>query len=289
VLDLPILFLLLQAVISVRTELVAVPVTVTDRRGRHVDGLTQKDFRVFEDGRLQQISVFHNGEEPITIGLIVDRSGSMRAREEALGVVVTTLLQSIGRNDELFAIGFNDDVSFALPDDRPFTHDASEVEFALFAIPAEGRTALYDGVAQGLEHLAHGATGRNVLIVVSDGADNASRETYEQVLALARRSQTVIYAIGGLGQSADPDMEDTGLLKRLCKDTGGVAYFPRSAKQLADASQRVGRDVRAQYTLGFVPEARPDARAFRRIEVKVSAAGRTRIQVRTRSGYVVEP
>lgn len=288
-LGLPGVFLLLQAVISVHTELVAVPVTVTDRRGRHVDGLTQQDFRVFEDGRPQPITVFHNGEEPITIGLIVDRSGSMRDYAEAMQVVVTSLLRSIGPNDELFAIGFNDDVSFALPEERPFTHDTREVEVALFAIPAEGRTALYDGVAQGLEHADHGATGRNVLIVVSDGADNGSRETYEHVLALARRSQTVIYAIGGLGRSPDPDMENTGLLKRLCRDSGGVAYFPRSAKQLADAAIRVGRDIRAQYTLGFMPETRSDARVFRRIEVKVSAAGHKRVQVRTRSGYVVEP
>ena len=126
-----------------------------------------------------------------------------------------------------------------------------------------------------------------MLIVVSDGGDNASQRTYAEVLALARRSDAVIYAIGLLGTSAVEEEEDAGLLKRLCRDTGGVAYFPRTIDEIAAMSTTVARDLREQYTLGFAPGPRTDARAFRRIEVRVSAAGQRRLHVRTRSGYVV--
>jgi len=283
---LPVL-LLLQAVISVHTELVAVPVSVTDARGRHVSGLTQENFRVFEEGRPQPIAVFHHGDAPITLGLIVDRSQSMLAKRSALQTAVSALLRSSRPDDELFAVGFNDRVSFALAASRPFTNNSREIVASLPAIPTGGRTALYDGVAEALEHLQLGQSEKKVLIVVSDGGDNASQRTYAEVLALARRSDAVIYAIGLLGTSAVEEEEDAGLLKRLCKDTGGVAYFPRTNDEIAAMSTNVARDLREQYTLGFAPGPRTDARAFRRIEVRVSAAGQRRLHVRTRSGYVV--
>jgi Ca-activated chloride channel homolog len=285
---LPAILLLVQAVISVHTELVAVPVTVTDARGHHVSGLGQENFRVFEDGRPQPIAVFHQGDAPVTLGLIIDRSQSMRAKTAALAAAVSALLQSSRPDDELFAVDVNDRVSFALPGGRPFTNDAKELATSLTAVGAEGKTALYDGVAEGLQHLQLGHAERHALIVVSDGGDNASRRTYAEVLALARRSGAVIYAIGLLAASPAEEEEDAGLIKRLCKDTGGAAYFPRSADDIVTASTHIARDLREQYTLGFVPGAHADARAFRRIEVKVSAAGQGRLHVRTRSGYVVD-
>jgi Ca-activated chloride channel homolog len=279
--------LLLQAVISVHTELVAVPVTVTDARGHHVSGLSQENFRVFENGRPQPIAAFHHGDAPVTLGLIIDRSQSMRTKTPALQAAVSALSQSSRPDDELFAVDFNDRVSFALPGGRPFTNDAKELEASLTAVDAAGQTALYDGVAEGLQHLQLGHGEKRALIVVSDGGDNASRRTPAEVLALARRSDVVIYAIGLLGTSPAEEEEDAGLIKRLCKDTGGVAYFPRSAREIIAASTHIARDFREQYTLGFVPGTHTDGRAFRRIEVRVSAAGQGRLHVRTRSGYVV--
>jgi VWFA-related protein len=283
--------LLLQSVISVRTELVAVPVTVTDARGHHVLGLGQENFRVYEDGRPQPITVFHHGEVPVTLGVIVDRSQSMRSKRAALMAAVSAVLESSGPDDELFGVDFNDDVSLALHGDRVFTNDASELAAALSAVRAEGRTALYDGVAEGLRHLELGHSQRNVLIVVSDGGDNASRQTYAQVVALARRSQAVIFAIGLLGtapaaEDAAED-EDAGLLTRLCKETGGTAYFPRSIEASAAVSHQIARDLRELYTLGFSPGPRTDGRTFRKIAVTVSAPGLGRLHVRTRAGYAV--
>jgi Ca-activated chloride channel family protein len=279
--------LMIQAVISVHTELVAVPVTVTDARGHHVSGLRQENFRVFEDGRPQPIAAFHHGDAPVTLGLIIDRSQSMRTKTPALQAAVSALLQSSRPDDELFAVDFNDRVSFALPGGRPFTHEAKELEASLTAVDAAGRTAMYDGVAEGLQHLQLGRADKHALIVVSDGGDNASRRTYAEVLALARRSDAVIYALGLLGPSPAEEEEDAGLLKRLCKDTGGAAYFPRSAEEIIRASTQIARDFREQYTLGFAPGTHDDARAFRSIDVRVSAAGQGRLHVRTRSGYAV--
>jgi VWFA-related protein len=279
--------LLVQAVISVHTELVAVPVIVTDARGHHVRGLTREQFRVFEDGRLQSIALFHHGDAPVTLGLVVDRSQSMRPKSSALAIAVSILLQSGRPDDELFAVGFNDDVSLALADGRSFTNDAKAIVTALFAIPPEGRTALYDAVAESLQHLELGHAEKKALIVVSDGGDNASRTTYAEVLARARRSEVLIYAIGLLATSpVVEEEEDAGLIERLCRETGGVAYFPRSSEEIVQASNDLARDLREQYTLGFVPGTRMGGRAFRKIEVKVTAVGQRRLRVRTRSGYV---
>jgi VWFA-related protein len=283
---LPALALLLQAVISVRTELVVAPAAVVDARDHHVSGLTRESFRVFEDGRLRPITAFHHGESSVTLGLIVDCSQSMRPKTQALLAAVTSLLRTSRQDDELFAVDFNDDVSLALAAGRLFTNDADELAAALSAVRAEGRTALYDGVAAGLEHLEHGRAQRHALVLVSDGGDNGSRRKYAEVLALARRSDAVIYAIGLMGSSPAEEQEDAGLLKRLCRDTGGVAYFPKTDAEITAVSATVASDLREQYTLGFVPAERTDGRAFRKIEVTAVAPGLGRLRVRTRAGYI---
>ena len=283
---LPALLLLVQAVISVHTELVAVPVIVTDGRGQRVSGLRQGSFQIYEDGRPRPIVVFDHGDGPITLGLIVDRSQSMRMKTPALAAAVSALLQLSRPGDELFAVGVNDRALFVLSAGLPFTSDTRELETAVSAVRAEGRTALYDGIAEGLQHLQLGHAERHALVVVSDGGDNASRRSYADVRALARRSGAVIYAIGLLGTSPVVEDEDAGLLKRLCRDTGGVAYFPRKTDEISAMASEIAEDLREQYTLGFTPEERNDGPAFRRIDVTVSAAGRGRLHVRTRSGYL---
>jgi Ca-activated chloride channel homolog len=280
---------LLQAVISVHTELVAVPVAVTDHRGHPLKGLHQDDFRVFEDGRPRPIVAFRHGDEPVTLGLIVDRSQSMQPKTPALLTAVSALLESSRSDSELFAVNVNDRVAFALRDGRTFTNDPVELRSALIATRAEGRTALYDGVIQGLRHLQRGHANRRILIVVSDGGDNASRATSAEVLALAHRSDAVIYAIGLIGASSMDTEENAGVLKRLCRDTGGAAYFPRTLEEIAAVSAEVARSVREQYTLGFAPGPSGDGPAFRTIKVTVAGDGRGRLRIRTRSGYVVDP
>ena len=282
---LPALLLLLQPVITVRTELVVVPVVVTDSHGRHVSDLDEQSFHVYEDGHLRPTAAFHRGDAPITLGLIVDRSQSMRPKTQALVAAVSAVLHSVREDDELFAVDFNDHVSFELPDEHPFTSDPKAIEATLMVSRAEGQTALYDGVAAGLRQLRAGHGERRALIVISDGGDNASQRRYADVLALARQSDGVIYAIGLLSASEQED-QDAEPLKRLCKDTGGVAYFPRTTEEIAEVSAKVAAELREQYTLGFIPGARTAASVFRRIEVTVAAEGRGRLHARTRPGYL---
>ncbi|GAC1670075.1 MAG: hypothetical protein PVS2B2_00310 [Candidatus Acidiferrum sp.] len=183
----------------------------------------------------------------------------------------------------MFVVDFNDDVTVERLNGKEFSNDAQELSEALTAVSARGRTALYDAVSEGLLHLVEGHLEKKALVIISDGGDNASHIKYAKVLAQARQSQVVIYSIALVG--SDQDEENPGLLRRLCKDTGGIAYFPRKGESAADVSAEIARDLREQYTLGFAPQNMKRKDAFRKLEVKVTAPGHGRLRVRTRQGY----
>jgi len=271
-----------SSAISVQTELVVLPVSVTDAKGSAVLGLSEQNFRVFEDGRLQKIAMFQQGDTPITVGLIVDHSRSMGPQLEEVGDAVSSFARSGNPRDEMFVVDFNDDVSVELLNGKPFTDDPKELAKAIFAVSARGRTALYDAVAEGLLHLQLGRYARKALIIISDGGDNASVQKFPQVLALAQKSQVVIYSIGLI---SDDGEVNPGVLRHFAKDTGGIAYFPDRTNTVTSISTQIARDLREQYTLGFAPEKANEVHAFRKIEVKVSAAGRGKLRARTRTGY----
>jgi Ca-activated chloride channel homolog len=271
-----------QSTISVRTELVVLPVSVTDADGNFVPGLGLQNFRVYEDKRLQTVTSFQQQDTPVTVGLIVDHSRSMSPELPEVAAAVATFARVSNPQDEMFVIDFNDTVSVEMADGKPFTSDAEVLERAVSAVSARGRTALYDAVTEGLSHLQLGHLDKKALIIVSDGGDNASRHNYSQVLQMARQGQAVIYAIG----LADPyEEDDPNVLRRLCKETGGTAYFPASEENVTDISKQIARDLRGQYTLGFSPDKTSIARSYKKIEVKVAAPGRGKIRVRTRNGY----
>jgi Ca-activated chloride channel family protein len=272
-----------QSAISSKTELVVLPVRVTDGHGDFIPGLNQDNFQVYEDGRPQKISRFQSGDTPVTVGLVVDHSRSMGGELPEVAAAVSAFAQSSNPQDEMFVVDFNDQVWFQLLGGKPFTNDPAELEKAVSAVSARGRTALYDAVAEGLNHLRFGQWDKKALIVVSDGGDNASAHKYSQILALAQRSETLIYSIGLLG-ALDQD-ENPDALRRLCKNTGGIAYFPAPGVSVKDVSSQIARDLREQYTLGFEPEQTDHANSFRKIEVKVAAPGRGKLHVRSRPGY----
>ena len=271
-----------SSAISVQTELVVLPVNVTDAKGNAVLGLREESFRVYEDGRLQRIAMFQQGDTPITVGLIVDHSRSMGSQLPEVADAVSSFARSGNAHDEMFVVDFNDDVSVELLNGKPFTDDPKELAKAVFSVRARGRTALYDAVAEGLLHLQLGHYERKALIIISDGGDNASVQKLSQVLELAQKSQVVIYSVGLIGDDGEVD---PGVLRRFAKATGGVAYFPDSKNTVASISTQIARDLREQYTLGFAPEKANNAHAFRKIEVKVSAPGQGKLHARTRSGY----
>jgi Ca-activated chloride channel homolog len=265
-----------------RTELVVLPVSVTDSNGNFVSGLTSQNFRVYDNGQLQHVTAFQDGDTPVTVGLIVDHSRSMGPRLPEVAAAVSAFAQSSNPEDEMFVVDFNDDVSVELLNGKPFTNDAQELAKAVSAVRARGRTALYDAVAEGLLHLQLGHWDKKALIIVSDGGDNASMQKYPQVLAGAQRSQVSIYSV----ILADGDEEDNpDVLRRLSKATGGIAFVPTSSQDVADISRRIARDLREQYTLGFVPEKTGSADSFRQLSVKVAAPVHGKLRVRTRPGY----
>jgi Ca-activated chloride channel family protein len=269
-------------VISVRSELVALPVRVTDAHGIVVSGLNLEDFRIFEDGRPQKLTLFQQEDAPVTVGLVVDHSRSMAPKLAEVSAAVSAFAHSSNPQDEMFVVDFNDDVWLQILGGKPFTHNAKDLETAIAAVSARGRTALYDAVAEGLKHLRFGHCEKKALIIVSDGGDNASHQKFSQILALAQRSQAVIYSIVLQGEGQE---ENPGVLRRLSKSTGGISYFPRSAETIASISALIARDLRDQYTLGFAPEKQAADASFRKIQVKVSAPGRTNLHVRYRPGY----
>ena len=272
-----------QAKIEVDANLVLLPVQVTDARGAFVSGLKQEDFRVFEDGQLQKLTVFEHGDIPVTIGLIVDHSRSMGGKLQDVVTAVYSFAHLSNPQDEMFVVDFNDDVLSELMKGKAFSNDPKELEQAVTAVRARGRTALYDAVSEGLHHLQYGHLQKKALIIISDGGDNASHLKYSQVLAQARQSQALIYSVGLVGSNIEE--ENPGLLRRLCKGTGGIAYFPREAESVANVATEIARDLREQYTLGYTPLNIQRAGAFRKVEVKVIAAGHGRLRVRTREGY----
>jgi VWFA-related protein len=254
---------------------------VTDKQGRFVSELDRERFTVMDNGRAVTVELFTNEDTPVSLGLVIDASGSMRSK---LGEVVAAALRFAtlsNPQDELFAIRFNDDVRDALRDRRfILANDRTALESALMALVPEGRTALYDALVSGLDRLANGTRPRKVLVLISDGGDNASHATLAAVLGQARASNATIYAIG-LFEADDRD-RNPGVLKTLAQATGGARFLPRSASSLLQSCERIAREIRTGYTIGYVPPDRDGA--YHRVRVLLDAPDR-RLTVRTRPGY----
>jgi VWFA-related protein len=267
---------------SASSELVVLPVVVTDRQNRYISDLARERFVVFDNGRRVPIELFTNEDTPATIGLIIDASGSMRSK---LGEVLASSLafaKTSNSHDELFALRFNDDVRDAVAEHTfLMADDLVALERAIGSLRAEGRTSLYDALIAGMDHLHSGSRARKALVVISDGGDNASQATLEQVLARARDSNAAIYTVGIYD---DNDVEkNPGVLKSLARTTGGERFLPRSAGELMQACQRIARDIRSGYTLGYVPPDRDGA--YHRVRVEIAPGDARRLNVRTRPGY----
>lgn len=271
-------------VFSSAAELVVVHVAVTDRRGANVTGLSRDAFRIVEDGTPQRIDLFTGEDSPVTVGLLVDSSGSMRQGRERVIAAATQFAERSHPNDEIFALAFNEHVRAALPPSTPFTNDPGEFRVALTAtMGAQGRTAMYDAIRSGLTYVTKGSHPRRVLVIVGDGGDNASTATFDEVLRAAQASNAAIYTVGvidPLEREADP-----GLLKRLARATGGASYFPRHVNEVEDVLREIARDIRHSYTLGYISSNTARDGWFRRIRVTVRNPIRRSLVVRARDGY----
>jgi Ca-activated chloride channel family protein len=268
---------------STSSSLVVMSVRVTDRRGDHVGGLDASAFAVFEDGRRQTIGAFATEDTPVTVGLIVDSSISMWPIRDRVIAAAAAFAQASHPSDELFAIAFNEHHWPALPLSAPFTSDGRVLRDALAAaVQPRGRTGLFDAIAAGLQYADRGRHTRKILLVISDGGDNASTRTFEGTIASTQASNTVIYGVAlvdPLNGDAKPDV-----LKRLARSTGGETLTPRTADELERALVHIARDIRHSYTLGYMPAGPADGR-FHRLRVAVSSPEQRQLNVRTREGY----
>jgi Ca-activated chloride channel family protein len=269
--------------IRVNADSVVLHATVQDRKGILVSGLGKDNFQVYEDGVLQQIDYFSHEDIPVTVGLVVDNSGSMGPKRPEVIAAALAFARSSNPADQMFVVNFNENVSFGLPDNTPFTDQAAQLRVALSRIAADGETALYDAVAAALEHLKKGNRDKKVLIVISDGGDNASKHNLAEIRAMAGHPDAIIYTIG-LFIAEDPD-RNPGVLKRLAKDTGGEAFLPESVGEVLPICERIARDIRNQYTIAYAPANTKQDGTYRVIQVKVGAPGHGRLFVRTRAGY----
>jgi Ca-activated chloride channel family protein len=266
---------------SSSSELVVLPVVVTDKQGKFISDLTTDQFAVFDNGRRMPIEFFTNEDTPVTIGLVIDASGSMRSKIGEVVAATLAFAKSSNPADELFAVRFNDDVQDAVTD-APFlpASDVSRLEAAMTAVRPDGRTALYDGIMSALDHLSQGTRARKVLIVISDGGDNASTAELDDVLKRARDSNASIYTVG-IYDETDID-RNPRVLKALAHTTGGERYLPRSPGELLRVCNSIAREIRSGYTIGYVP---PDHDgAYHQIRVVLDARPR-KLNVRTRPGY----
>jgi len=272
-----------QETIRVNVDLVVLHATVRNHHGILVSGLDQKDFQVFEDGVPQGIKFFSHEDIPVTVGLVVDNSGSMKSKRARVIAAALAFARSSHPEDQMFVVNFNENVTFGLPDNTPFTDKEAQLQAALSRINADGMTALYDAIAAALAHLKNGKQDKKVLIVVSDGADNASQHTVAQIMAMAGQSDAIIYTLG-LFEQDDPDW-NPGVLKRLARATGGEAFFPRSINHAVPICEQIARDIRNQYTIAYVPTNRKQDGTYRVVQVQAGAKGHGRLVVRTRAGY----
>ena len=271
--------------LKLSANMVILNATVLDRHNTSVSGLNKDDFQVYEDKQLQRIKQFSRDDIPVTVGIIVDNSGSMSSKRDDVIAAALAFAHFSNPLDQMFVVHFNDLVSFGLPPSIQFTSRQAELQSALARIRTIGQTALYDGILAGLDHLKQGTSDKKVLILISDGGDTASTHRLAQLLALARQSTAIIYAIG-IFDAQDED-RDPGVLKRLSKETGGEAFFPESSKEAISICEEIARDIRSQYTLAYVPRIAAEDGSYRTVEVKASMHGRGRLSVRTRPGYSV--
>jgi VWFA-related protein len=261
-----------QAPFRAETRLVVLHVGVEDGGGEPVGGLEQAAFTVYEDGVRQPIALFRRDDVPVSMGLLIDNSGSMRPRRAQVESAALALAGASNPDDEIFVMNFADRPHL----DVPLTRERQVLEARIARLDAIGGTALYDAVEAGTDAVRAGTHDRRVLVVISDGRDNASQESFTGALTRAERADVAVFAIGlGDDRHARHDLD------RLTQRTGGAVLYPMD--DVKEAALDIARRIRTQYTVAYAPMKQALDGSYRAIKVSVRASGHPR--VRTRSGY----
>ena len=272
--------------VLINTDLITLTVTVTDTYGRYVSGLNKNAFSIFDEKQPQEITFFSDDDSPVSVGVIFDVSGSMsgdkikRARD-----ALSKFIQTSHDSDEYFLIAFNSRAQLLL--DK--TRDGNAVLDKLTFVETKNQTALYDACYLGVEKVQRGVHPKRALLLISDGQDNDSRYTFNELRKLLKESDVVLYGIGILSGSdagSSMGMEGQGVLDELAGVSGGKAFFPRSAAEMDDIFEQIALELRHQYSIGYKPESFTNNGKWHKIKVKVTPPrGLPRLFVRSKEGY----
>jgi Ca-activated chloride channel homolog len=255
--------------------------TVVDEQRRLITSLDRPAFKVFENGVAQAITSFRRDDVPVAMGILIDNSGSMREKRDKVNHAVLDLLRASNPNDEIFVVNFNQDSYL----DQDFTSDVTLLQQALEKVSARGSTALYDAVVASAVHLKNNTRiDRKVLLVITDGRDNASQETLQEASRrLQQENGPTLYSIGLV--SDELQKSGTEALQGLADSTGGVAFLPKGLDEVDEITRIVAHDIRSQYTIGYKSNNPGQDSGYRKIQVTAQAPGYRNLTVRTRSGY----
>jgi VWFA-related protein len=266
-------------------RLVLLHASVVDKNGRLVTNIPQSAFKILEDGVEQQIKLFRREDVPVSMGIIVDNSGSMTSKRTKVAAAALELVKQSNPDDEVFIVNFNDDAHF----DQPLTNDVKKMQAALARMEARGGTAMRDALSKSIEYVKrNGKKDKKILVVVTDGNDNSSDISLEQLLRQAQSSDVVIYCIGLLNEEeAGQARAAKRALKALAEASGGLDYYPKSVSDVEEITPRVAHEIRNQYVLGYTSSNPALDGTFRQVKVTVNGFGRP--TVRTRNGYYATP
>jgi VWFA-related protein len=272
----------LDNLIKVETRLVQLYATVVNSKGELVTTLPQSAFKVFENNVEQPIKLFRREDFPVSLGLIIDNSGSMRDRRQKVESAALAMVKASNKLDQVFVVNFNDEAYL----DCDFTSNIKEMEEkGLSRIDSRSGTAFYDALSMSVDHVKRGKRDKRVLMLITDGADNASGTTLEKLLAKLHASEgIVVHAIGLLGTEAPRDAKKAKrAIQQITQATGGLCFFPEQLSDVEKLAVQVAHDIRNQYTIGYSPTNQALDGSFR--TVRVTAQGPNKPVVRTRAGY----
>jgi VWFA-related protein len=267
------------------TRLVILPVSVADKNGKLVTDLPQKSFKVYENGIEQSIKIFKREDVPVSLGIIIDNSGSMKEKRQKVEIASMDLVKASNPQDEVFIVNFNDDAWL----DVPFTSDIKRLEDGVAKIDSRGGTAMRDAINLSLDYLKkEGKRQKKALLIITDGNDNASGISLEKLLNRAQQDEVVVYAIGLLNEE---EHREAKIAKRaldaLTRESGGLSFYPKGVAEVDQLTLQIAHEIRNQYTIGYSPTLPAGDGSFRQIKVTVNAAGHP--MVRTRTGYYATP
>ena len=271
--------------LTAHAELVLLEVSVKEIKGGFVSGLTRENFQVYENGKLQTVSQFGSEDTPITVGLVIDDSHSMKPKRAQVINSALAFINASNPHDEVFVTHFNDRVRRGLPAGTLFSGDADLLRKALWNSPSEGRTSMYDGILDGLNQLGSGTREKKCLVVITDGGDNASTHHLKDVVDAVETTRAIIYPVG-IFDADDPD-RNPSLLRRIAAISGGVAYIPKDLSELPDICREIAKDIRNRYSIGYAPLRFGHKGSIRTIKVTVTGAGNKKLAIHARTSYML--